>query len=302
MVPIDRSPRSIPTPHEIGAARIVMSIIGHGDRLDALRASYERYVSNGVYCSYDLESAERCLVAWGFLSSSDDCLLPTPQGRGLASLDDHELVEAVVLNLLVNSPPLWLSAAVSNDGVVTDYMPTEALACFEELGFDPDERDALLAAAGQKFDGGTTSAIGLAGELCVVVSCRVALIGAGRPDLADAVWHVSLISDAHGYDVRSPHASGGTSRLEVKTASTAGEIFHPIVTRNEVSYGLSDPTWALVVCRHVDGQASVVGWCSIETFVDRLPSDSASGGRWKTAQVTLTVDDLTPGLPVIGGA
>ena len=60
--------------------------------------------------------------------------------------------------------------------------------------------------------------LGLAGEELVLHAERLRLVDAGRPDLADAVVHVSVVEgDGAGYDIGSFSEDGEVRYLEVKT-------------------------------------------------------------------------------------
>lgn len=80
------------------------------------------------------------------------------------------------------------------------------------------------------------TALGLAGEVAVVECERQSLAGAGRPDLAERVEHVSQTrGDGLGYDVKSYSAVGGQRSIEVKT--TRKSAYWPmLVSRNEIEF------------------------------------------------------------------
>lgn len=84
-------------------------------------------------------------------------------------------------------------------------------------------------------------ALGLAGELAVVRQEKDALIEAGRPDLSDAVDHVSVtVGDGLGYDIQSFDAAGREKLIEVKT--TRRDAQWPFyVTRNELELSKAEP-------------------------------------------------------------
>lgn len=76
--------------------------------------------------------------------------------------------------------------------------------------------------------------LGAAGESLVLRREKEALRGAGRPDLADRVEHVSRTrGDGLGYDIASFTAGGAPRLIEVKS-TRRGATWPMIVSRNEV--------------------------------------------------------------------
>jgi hypothetical protein len=87
-------------------------------------------------------------------------------------------------------------------------------------------------------------------------------------------------------------------RLEVKSTRSAGATVRLFVTRNEITVGLADPDWFLVVARRdIDGAWTVLGHAAAPSLQPLLPADRDSRGRWQTAALLLAVEDLEPGLP-----
>ena len=300
MVKIERPQATVPTPYELEAIRLVLAVVGEGSQPRAAHATYERLPTGGIYSSEDLLRGEVMLLDSGLLVSSEEWIEPSERGLHLASLSGLDFIEGAVLGLLLARPPLWLSSAVDDSGVQPNYLPDDVADRFDGLGLDPDTRDEILLAAARRFDAAVSSAVGLAGEMCVVENCRRLLEEAGRAELVTSVWHASVVTDQLGYDVRSPAIDGSKCRLEVKTCSTVANTFTVLVSRNEADYGLRDPTWSLVVCRYVGGAAEVVGWCSAAMIAPQLPCDGGSPGRWRSAEIRLQLEDLVLGLPLDG--
>jgi hypothetical protein len=67
-------------------------------------------------------------------------------------------------------------------------------------------------------------ALGLAGEHYILEFERQRLRGLGRLDLATKIRHVSIESDAHGYDVLSFSETGSPLLVEVKTTTGPTDI------------------------------------------------------------------------------
>lgn len=287
----------VPTTFQVRAQHLVLKTVGAGTEVALLRATYPRLPTNGSYTSDDLEAAEADLLDCGLLTIENGRVVPTALGRSAVILADRDFEEVALLMALQAHPPLWLSIAADDDQIRPELIPDEEAARLSSYSLDPDARDALLIAAGRRFDPSKTSDIGMAGELCVVESCRQALIDNGLDEAAESVLHVSQFSDQLGYDVKSPSVTGGVRRMEVKTCSTRRESFRIEISRNEADYGQKDPSWVLVVCRYSEGAAELVGWCPFELLAPQLPVDSGSG-RWSSAQFTLEIDQLQPGLPI----
>jgi hypothetical protein len=81
-----------------------------------------------------------------------------------------------------------------------------------------------------------TRALGNAGETLVVQHEHRRLVAAGRPDLASAIIHTSVIEgDGAGFDIRSFFTDGRPMFIEVKT-TTGPKDTDFIVTANEVAF------------------------------------------------------------------
>jgi hypothetical protein len=274
--------------------------VGAGAEASLLRATYPRLPTNGTFTSADLETAEADLIDCGFLIREGDRVAPTQLGSTAVTLTEEDFEEVALLAALQAHPPLWLTIATDGDAILGELIPEDEAARLDSYALDPEARDAILVAAGKRFDPSKTSLVGFVGELCVVGECRRLLADKCLHEAAESVLHVSLFSDQLGYDVKSPSVSGASSRMEVKTCSTRRDTFRIELSRTEADYGRKDPSWALVVCRYSEGSAELIGWCRFEVLEDQLPADAAPG-RWSSAQLALEFDQLKPGLPIEQG-
>ena len=252
--------------------------------------------TGGLLTSVELASTERSLVQAGLVIDDGQSLVPGERAGALAALHKDEFAEMMVLTLLECSPPLWLGPASGAGEIRGEFIPGDEMGRLEGIGVSPDERDALLLAAGRKFQPSDAPAVGAAGELAVMQAYRDAL--AGDPGLLADLVHVSLISDQLGYDVRAPDGLGSSHKLEVKTCSTRGDAFIVFLSRNEADTGRKDPAWRLLVCRHTEEATEIVGWAAFDVVAPHLPEDKSPLGRWATARLTLQHQILEPGLPL----
>jgi hypothetical protein len=137
--------------------------------------------------------------------------------------------------------------------------------------------------------------VGALGEEAVVAWCVDELKELGREDLAAQVQRVSLVSDHFGYDVSAPTLLDEGRMLEVK-ATTSTSTFRFFLTRNEYEVGRRNAQrWALVACRVVGNQATVIGWCRVSELERYIPDDA--NGRWTEALVYLPRYALLAGAP-----
>lgn len=136
----------------------------------------------------------------------------------------------------------------------------------------------------------------MAGEIHVVAECKAVLEAAGRHELCDDVAHVSLVSDALGYDIETPTTRKDPRRLEVKTSAGAADPVRVYLTRNEWKTALVDPLWRLVVCVRQSSTAfETIGWTSAGELEPLLPTDGEMS-YWQTAVIALSWDRLSRGL------
>lgn len=276
--------RPLVTLHVIRAALHVAAILGHADAPIAVaRESYWRRATGGVYSPGDLQRGEDLLVSAGMLLRNDGYLTRTPQLTEFAGYDDATAAGVLVARLV---------RAGAFDGT-----PADAEAAVGALIEDPDRREAVLLALGQRFDDAVRREVGSIGEELVVAHARRELEGLGRPDLAEGVRRVSLLSDQLGYDVTAPRVAAPVRLLEVKaTLGQSGEIF---VSRNEADTGTRFQDWALVICEVTDLEdrtGSILGWCSASVIAPLLPQDGP-GSRWQSAAIEIDRLPLLPGVP-----
>ncbi len=202
--------------------------------------------------------------------------------------------------LLEQQPPPWLGAATRGGDLDGEMIPIEDAENLEVAVGDPAQRDALLLALGRKFDDASRRRLGEAGERVVVEACRTALIGADAGELALQVLQVSLLSDALGYDVRTPTTTGGWLRLEVKTDATRETLVRLFLSRNEWETARCDPSWRLVVCHRLEGgEIEVQGWLGAAALAPRVPLDTDSLCRWQSVELRVEEESLISGLPPI---
>ena len=136
---------------------------------------------------------------------------------------DYGTLKGIAIALLRRRPPTWLRSVVIDGTVRLELIPSDDLGALRWLGEDIEQVLAIVHAAvfGRENDE-FTARLGLAGELAVLA----ALEGSGI-----RTRHVSLISDAYGYDLE---CSGGNEveGVEVKTACPrTADRFH--LSRNE---------------------------------------------------------------------
>ena len=88
--------------------------------------------------------------------------------------------------------------------------------------------------------------------------------------------------------------------MEVKTSiATKSGLFRFYLSRAEYEVGLVDSEWALVGCQvEEDDTLSLAGWCRAPSLDTYLPVDGQAG-RWVSAEVSVPVALLKPGLPPV---
>lgn len=291
----------LPSAHRLRAAyRAARAIRDAHVTVAAARASYLRLPTDLLFDVTDLVAGEGLLVDVGLLANGAGELHGDERLATFADLREDEALATLVALLLGQSPPLWLQTATATPGGLdAALIPEDASVTLETLIPDPDRREAMLIAAGERFNAQELTEIGAAGEEAVVAACRDELCDAGRPNLADDVQRVSLLSDRLGYDVVAPTLGGQTRRLEVKTTRRRTG-YDVIISRNEATVGQRDPAWALVFVRLDDeGACDIVGWCRAAVLAPLLPQDTHPRGRWASTTITLAPSELTPGLPPI---
>lgn len=282
--------------HIRAAARLASALMESTSSAPARREIYRRLPTGGLLGVDDLAAGERLLVRLGLLTDgvSHGELVAAPGLAVLAALPPAEAWTLIVRAVITAQPMPWAIAAVV--GGTPDYtmVPEEVRHLLSELG--PEEREAALLAAAHRVDPEMLVATGGQGEALVIQVARNELIAAGRPDLAEQVHQVSLVSDQLGYDVTAPTVDGRNRRLEIKTSSSGRRVH---LSRTEADVGARDPTWALVVCAQPSTLygLEIVGWCSGPEILPMVPEDRHVRGRWADVVLTLPPGLLHPGLP-----
>lgn len=187
----------------------------------------------------DIPGTARILLAAELARVGDSVVLDERLLR-VSERADHRSFVVIARLLLSRFPPAWIVSAVVNGEFRREYVPDADLQRLAWLGSDLapivlSVHRAITSASDAKL----RKQIGDAGELAVVSALE-------RIGIAPS--HVSLVSDAYGYDIE--YQSGqDLHRLEVKACvrSTADRV---IVSRNEydkaVAFGSS---WRLIqVC------------------------------------------------------
>ena len=179
---LDRFPGSF----LLRSAARVLSIIGRSRHTDAdLQASYRSTASGGLLSSDGLLKAERWLVHQGWLEFDGATLAALDRCRALPN-DETEVARELVRAIIFDSPPTWLRAVAAPGGLRPELLPERVDQVLADI-FDPEERDAMLLAAAEKYDEAALRAVGDAGENAVAESCRAFLEEQGHPDLARSV-------------------------------------------------------------------------------------------------------------------
>ncbi len=279
-------PTGLPTTHVAQAALHAASLIdAGGSRLSEARESYWHKATGGIFSADSLALGELLLKDTGLIVERDGRLYLSAAMESMLDGSIEDAVSSIALEALCLS--------TAQDGM-------DPATTLTGLVPDPQRREELLLARAQRFDDRTRRLIGEIGEELVVAAARQELIELGRADLARNVRRVSLESDALGYDVKAPRTSGRPRLLEVKSTTRVNTTFVVHISRNEASTGETYPDWALVVCQVEDLEArrgTICGWCHAGDFIARLPQDPA-GGKWEQAAIQLSIDDLTPGIPL----
>ncbi len=219
------------------------------------------------------------LVAVGFVTK--DGVLD----RRAVSVGEHEAVLELAREVVLADGPAWLGAVEDLVDAAGD-LPADALALGTGLGLTDDEVWAAVRATSAKFDAGRRARVGLAGELAL----RDVLSGVGI-----AVDHVSLLSDALGYDLVAS-CDESVWHIEVKTTTSRAELtLH--LSRNEYETSIRDPRWVLVAVALDETDALLGAGCVDASVLQELaPADRASGGRWESARMRIPGAAIQEGL------
>jgi hypothetical protein len=288
----------VPGIHLLQAALRVAGILDRsGTERTALRESYPRTPTGGLFDSQDLMRGEELLVQLGLVVAQGDRVIPDPELQALAAATP-DIAEKLLLAIsLEKDPPLWLSAAVRDDEVLDEFINDADGALLASVLPDSAEREQFLLRLGRRVDADELARLGDLGEAYVVEACRnqVAEIGGERDDV---VW-VSRFSDQAGYDISAPGAASKRNLLEVKSTRSQGSTFPVWISRNEAGTGSQFPDeWSLVACRiQADDSVSIMGWLPIDVIRPMFPRDRHEGGRWMSAKVRISRQVLRDGLP-----
>ncbi len=196
----------------------------------------------------------------------------------------------LLLKALLHEQPSWLHEA---DDLVPspDDLPLDWADAGQALGLDVLDCFTLVRALGAKIDYDARAALGARGEELVVAFLDK------QPDVT--VEHVSLISDAYGFDVIARHRDIEV-HLEVKTARPRGHV-RLYLSRNEFETMRRDSRWVLVLAL-VSENDELVGLREAYSAAisASAPSDRPGDGRWETMRLRVRPDTLPVGLPAIG--
>ncbi len=280
----------VPSRHYARAALRAAALIDErGSPRRDLSKSYLHHASSGVFTDDDLRAGEQLLLDIGLAVLRGGRLHLTKElGDALAGSADTG-----VALIATSAYEQFLSAT---DGATTP----ETEESVAELVDDPELREQLLMALGQKHDGALRQRIGEIGEETVAELMREQLRALGRPGLASEVRRVSLISDALGYDISAPRLAGSKRLVEVKASTRDEDAVTLFLSRSESDVGARYPEdWFLVACLVTDIEertAEVRGWCSHFQIAPFLPTNTARG-RWNSVELSLPRKVFTPELP-----
>ncbi len=265
---------------------------------DDRQASYRTLPLGGRVDYLDLNAAESLLLQVGLVEHKQGRLQPSVALQEICALHESVAHELLLAAILEHAPPLWLLAASGGSTLRDDLVPEGAERTMSELFDDPDRREAFLLTRGRKVEADKRAALGALGELAVVAAAAAELTTLGRPELAEQVHQVSLISDELGYDVTAPRLDGSVRRFEVKTTQAASTVVTIFLSRNEAAVGLADPNWHLVICAVEEGdEVIILGWLKAADIEDRFPVNSHADGSWESARLGVDIAAITPGLP-----
>jgi len=282
--PVWATASGLPTPYVVRAALHAASMIdAEGSLVPQAREAYWRKATGGEFSAESIAVGEALLLDLGLLVARGGRLYPT---AALGELLQGSLEDAISMIALEASVLIPGVAGQSSD--LQDLVP------------DPERREEILVARAGRFDDLHRRRVGELGEEIVVQVARTELNDLNRPDLARQVRRVSLESDALGYDINAPRLIGRPRLLEVKATTHDGDLLPIHISRNEAETGNRYVNWSLVVCRihDLDSRAGeLLGWCQLVNFRSRLPID-VEHGRWESAEISISLGDLTPNLPL----
>ena len=177
------------------------------------------------------------------------------------------------------------------DGVVgvpsPDFLPEPVAAAADQLGLDPTIAWHVALEHGRKVDLERRNRIGLLGELAIVAHLE---------GLGVQTDHVSLRSDAMGWDVRATSETFEI-HLEVKSTTSLSRL-RIYLTRNEYEVSRRDPHWGLAIVLIDDaGQLLRLAHVDAQVIHELIPTDSGPLGRWQSCSMDLTGKRVSPGLP-----
>jgi hypothetical protein len=286
---------------QLHAAFWVGHVLGsEGARAEIAHASWMQLPLAGEVDVHELQVAERELLSAGLLRRDGECLRCAERLQAVCEQRHSEVEELLLSLLLETTRPLWLRTAGGGERLATELIPEDAAAALATVIPDPARREAFLLARARTVDAHERQELGAHAEEVAVAACRAELVADGRQDHAARVRRVSLISDELGYDVIAPRLDGIMRRLEVKGTRSVAASVAVTVTRNELTVGLADPDWSLVVVHmEQEDHGHVVGHVPAAALQPLLPEDRHVHGRWQTARLRLMVGALRPGLPPV---
>lgn len=292
------TPHGLPSRHVLRAALRLLRCLGTPDipRVQ-LHTAYPLLPTDGVFSVPDFIAAEKTLVNYSVIELRGERVVATSEALAIASYEESTAIELLLSRIMNGAEFPWLSAAARGEELRSEFIPDTELVALTSVFPDPAAREAFLLSVGTRFDAAAAKTLGDAGEEFVVRRCREILVGAGKPELADRVQRVSLVSDTLGYDIVCPTVSGDIARLEVKTTGENRADISCFLSRNEAIVASRDPRWRLVVCYcSADGAFQVTGWCGVGAFVSDLPRDSSTRGRWTSSRLVLQRELVTSDL------
>lgn len=147
----------------------------------------------------------------------------------------------------------------------------------------------------EKIDRLLLEEIGLQGELEVINQLKNSL----PTEFHHRIKHISLEDDSAGYDIQSPSLldNSNTFFLEVKTTSRPSLDFNFFISRNEARVGSLNENWLLIGVIKSPIGFEILGSLSFNQFLDYLPVNNNSNGRWETARITIPRSSFSPNLP-----
>lgn len=290
----------VPSGHQLRAALKAAEVYPNAGSLAAAKVglAFDRLATEGLYSAADLRLGNEILRVADLLNEHDGADALALAFADLDGLPEDGRCAELLARYVTARPPLWLDAAAGADTVAWALVPDHEAETLEALVPDAERREELLLALARRVDPERDKRTGNLAEDHVVAECRAQLDTCGRADLAERVERVSLRSDQLGYDVTAPRMEGTKRRIEVKGTLAQGSTFSITLSRNEAKRALRDPDWSLVACRvgH-DDSVVVIGWCAGPQLEPYMPADPPERGRWRSVEILLGSEILTPGLP-----